>query len=295
MTTRRLLLSVAGAAATAALGGSADRRRRSTVDIPRAGPPWVGAAVAGAVDTTALVAAVRQQQREAELTAALAGTDAGSVDLAVAALDRRTGHAYSYAGTRQFRTASVVKVDILAALLLKASREGRTLTGAERRSAAAMIRTSDNDAASTLWRRTGGIASTARAVGLTATRQGTDGDWGETLTTAEDRVRLLGDLAGPHGSVPDGTYVLDLMASVADDQNWGVSAAAGAGERTALKNGWYPTSGGWILNSVGRVTGADTDLLIAVLSRGHPSYAAGIRAVEGIAARVRAAVCGEDP
>jgi beta-lactamase class A len=300
MTTRRLLLSVAGAGALATTGalaragapagftGRAGRRHLSTVDQPRR----FGAPVAAAADPATLVAEARWQQRVSALTAALA---AEPVALAVAALDRRTGRAYGYAGTTQFRTASIVKVDILATLLHKASREGRTLSTSEQRLAAAMIRHSDNDAASTLWRRTGGIAATTQVFGLTSTRQGADGDWGETSTTAEDQLRLLAHLADPHGAVPNGAYVLDLMATVADDQNWGVSAAAAPGEHTALKNGWYPTSDGWILNSIGRITGAATDLLIAVLTRGHRSYTPGIRAVEGIAARTRAVVGGEDP
>ena len=126
--------------------------------------------------------------------------------------------------------------------------------------------------------------------GLTSTRQGPDGDWGETLTTAEDQIRLLTRLAD--GAVPGGDYALDLMADVASDQDWGISAAARDGERTALKNGWYPLSSGWIVNSLGRITDADSDLLIVILSRGHSSYTSGIRTVEEIATLVRQAIDG---
>ena len=260
----------------------------STVEI--AAPRWIGGPVAQA--QAAVRQEIEQQQREAALTARLAQIDGGSVDLAVAVLDRRTGRTYSYAGTKQFRTASIVKVDILATLLLQANRAGRSLTSAEKSLAATMIKSSDNDAASALWRRTGGISATMSTFGLTSTRQGSDGDWGETMTTAEDQVRLLAQLADPAGAVPGGSYVLDLMSAVVSDQDWGVSAAAHAGEKTALKNGWYPVSGGWILNSVGRITDADSDLLIVVLSRGHSSYATGIRTVEQVAAHIREAVGG---
>jgi beta-lactamase class A len=239
-----------------------------------------------------LVAAAQRSQREAALSARLGQIDAGSADVAVAVLDRRTGTGYRYSSTRQFQTASIVKVDILATLLLQARRAGRSLAAADRSLATAMIGRSDNDAASTLWRRTGGIAWSSVTFGLTSTRPGTDGDWGETMTTADDQLRLLAHLAEPAGAVPDGAYVLDLMADVATDQDWGVSAAAGAGEQTALKNGWLPVSGRWIINSLGRITDADTDLLIVVLSRGHASFAAGVRTVEQIARLVRATVGG---
>ncbi|GIJ55497.1 hypothetical protein Vau01_030130 [Virgisporangium aurantiacum] len=293
----RLLMSVvAGAAAMAGLVGSvappvparALRTPVSTVEI--AAPRWIGEPVARARE--AVRQELEQQQREAALTARLAQLDGGSVDLAVAVLDRRTGRAYSYAATKQFRTASIVKVDILATLLLQANRAGRSLTSAEKSLAATMIRNSDNDAASALWRRTGGISATLSTFGLTSTRQGSDGDWGETTTTAEDQLRLLAQLADPAGAVPGGSYVLDLMSAVVADQDWGVSAAAHAGERTAVKNGWYPVSGGWILNSLGRITDADSDLLVVVLSRGHSAYASGIRTVEQVAALVRETVGG---
>lgn len=256
----------------------------STVDAEAT--RWVGAAVGRHGLRQPLAEQALRQYREAALTARLAGVDAGPVDLAVAAFDRRTGRAYGYAGTTRFRTASIVKVDILATLLVQAAAKGRALTAAEHRLATAMIRISDNDAASTLWRRTGGIAT----LGLSSTREGSGGDWGETVTTADDQLRVLRDLAD--GAVPGGGYVLDLMAGVASGQNWGVSAAARQGERTALKNGWYPVSGGWILNSMGRVTDGDTDLLLVVLSDGHGSYPSGVRAVEEVAAAVREAFDG---
>lgn len=289
---RLVLAAVATTAATAGLVGSLapapvdEPPRPSTMEQP-APARWLGEPLATAqrVIQQQIQSKVRQRQRDALLTASLAGKDIG-----VAVLDRRTGHTYTYNGTKQFRTASIVKVDILATLLLQANRAGRSLSGTEQSLASAMIKHSDNDAASTLWRRTGGIANSMSTFGLTSTRQGSDGDWGETMTTAEDQVRLLRKLAD--NAVPGSDYILDLMAGVASDQDWGVSAAAKPGERTALKNGWYPQANGWIVNSLGRITDADSDLLIVVLSRGNSSYAAGIRSVEQVAAQIRATIDG---
>jgi beta-lactamase class A len=296
MIARRLLLSamavttaVAGLVASVAPVRTYPSPQPSTMEQPAA-VQWIGDAVATARHTIQQQAEqtaeqiAQQQQREAALTARLLARDK-DIDLAVAVLDRHTGTTYAYAGTTRFRTASIVKVDILATLLLQANRAGRSLTSSEQQLAAAMIKRSDNEATSTLWRRTGGITMSMSTFGLTSTRPGADGDWGETTTTAADQLNLLTRLAD--GAIPGGDYVLDLMANVASDQDWGISAAAKQGERTALKNGWYPLASGWIINSLGRITDIDSDLLIVILSGGHTSYSSGVHAVEEVAALVR--------
>jgi len=212
--------------------------------------------------------------------------------VAVSAVAHRTGRSYSYQGNLPFQTASVVKVQIVAALLLQAQRAGRGLTGAERALAEAMITASDNAAGSALWRAVGDVAGMADAdarLGLADTRPGADGWWGLTMTTADDQARLLTAIADPGGPLRHelSAYVLDLMARVAPDQAWGVSAAAAAGEPVAVKNGWMPRDdqgGRWTVNSVGRVG----EVTLAVLSEGHANLRAGIDVVEEIARNVRA-------
>ncbi|WP_050993659.1 serine hydrolase [Streptomyces violaceusniger] len=76
---------------------------------------------------------------------------------------------------------------ILAARLLRAEDEGRPLTAQERSHAAVMIEQSDNGAATALWQTIGGAAGLDAAhqrLGLTATRAGSGGNWGVTMTTA---------------------------------------------------------------------------------------------------------------
>src|SRR5215831_18447222 len=59
------------------------------------------------------------QQRQAVLLAALTALDtATTVDFAVSIVDHKTGTTFSYEGDQSFDTASVVKVEILASLLL---------------------------------------------------------------------------------------------------------------------------------------------------------------------------------
>ncbi len=207
-------------------------------------------------------------------------------EFSVAVLDRKTGERYSYRGSERYETASVVKVQVLACLLLTAQDDERDLTANERSLAERMIRASDNDATTALYDRLGrvsGISGCNKRLGLTRTK--VNGAWGLTRTTVDDQVKLLAELTDTKGPLDAGSrkIAFDLMSTVQQDQDWGVPAVAAQGETFTVKNGWLPRStegGRWIINSVGRVTGDDVDVSIAVLSHDHASMAGGISVVE---------------
>ncbi|MEV6304222.1 transglycosylase domain-containing protein [Actinoplanes sp. NPDC051861] len=232
-------------------------------------------------------------ERVRRLDAALDEYAAGVPEFSVSVADRRTGKRYSYRGGRRQETASIVKVELLAALLLKAQDEGRELTKAEAKRVRKMILASDNDAATKTYGKVGGksgLRDAGSRLGLTGTKP--DEQWGLTTTTADDQIRMLTALTDPGSPLDQDSreLALQLMSSVNADQNWGVSAAALEGERTALKNGWVSRSSDanrWIVNSVGRVSGEDTDTLVAVLSQGHRDKPDGIEVVEQVAAMTR--------
>ncbi|OEJ27751.1 hypothetical protein BGM19_08910 [Streptomyces agglomeratus] len=219
------------------------------------------------------------------------------MDLSYAVSEAGSGRCAVH-GQRSFAAASVVKVGILAALLLRSARdEGRAPGPAERAYAEAMIRRSDNDAASALWAAVGGAAGLDAALArLGLTETAADRAWGRTRTTARDQVTLLGAVFGPGNGVLDEdarTYIRTLMGQVVAGQDWGVSAA---GSGAALKNGWMPldATGLWAVHSVGRVRVADgRRLLIAVLSEGHATKEAGIAVVEDVAREVAAGFGGD--
>ena len=205
--------------------------------------------------------------------------------MSVAVLDRISG-ARLASGTKRFATASIVKVDILAALLLSDA----TLTGSRRDLATSMITVSDNDAASRLFDVIGGVrglTAANRVLGLRETAPAAA--WGETTTTAADQIRLLAAITNGKGplSEPARRLVLELMRDVVDEQSWGVSAAAKPpGSGVWVKNGWVPVgddAGRWIVNSIGRIVEKGHDWLVAVLSDHHPSQDKGIAAVENAA------------
>ncbi|MCX5065828.1 serine hydrolase [Micromonospora lupini] len=223
--------------------------------------------------------------------------------LAVAARDRQ-GTAAVTAGARRFETASVVKVNILAALLLRQSPPGRALSADTRRLAEKMIVSSDNDAAIALWQRidgSRGLAAANRALGLRETKPSSH--WGITTTTADDQLRLLTALTSPTGPLTpqDRTFIMGLMKKVIPEQRWGVTAAREPDTRSYyVKNGWDTVDvdgGRWLVNSIGRIVEARHDWLIAVLSDHHVSQKEGIRVVERAAMYVlkelRAATAGD--
>lgn len=218
---------------------------------------------------------------------------ATDANFSVAVLNLETGETAAY-GDGAFDTASIVKVDILAALLYQAQQDGRSLTASEQNLATAMIERSDNPSATALFNAIGGEAGLGAfntTIGLTDTAIGSNGYWGLTQTTTADQIRLLKVVFGSD-SVLTGesqAYLKSLMSNVVDAQNFGVSAAADDPEDAALKVGYLQRSatGLWDVNSIGEIeVGGDT-YLVAVLSEDNSSFEAGVELVDQVA---RAAV-----
>jgi Beta-lactamase enzyme family len=235
----------------------------------------------------------------ASVTEYLAGRQ-GTVLAAV--YDVATGQTWRLGTGAAQDEASVVKLDILEALLARGGNGG--LPATQSTLARSMIEDSDNDAATSLWDAAGG------ATGLTAynVRAGLTGTvpspcvtcagfpwpgWGLTSTVPDDQLTLLKQLVVPGTSpllsLTERAYALSLLENVIPGQAWGVSGGVPAGVQVALKNGWLPLNEGgtdWQINSVGWVCGDGRDYLIAVLSTGSPTEQYGIDTVSGLSAHV---------
>ena len=216
--------------------------------------------------------------------------------LAVVVSDLTSGRTSAYGDAdHAFATASVVKVDILATLLLQ--KQGK-LTSGQKEVAGRMIRQSSNGAASTLWKAIGrekGLAAANATFGLTETTGGTKGRWGATTTTTPDQLRLLQVVFTDDSPLsPDSrAYLQSLMGGVATDQDWGVSAADSRGDTHAfVKNGWLPRAGGWVVTSVGKVEHEGHPLLVVALSDGGGTQKKGVSAVELVATHAAQDVVG---
>jgi hypothetical protein len=220
------------------------------------------------------------------LTDQIDALDTGGASLSVAVLDLADGRTaqYNVESGHTYDTASIVKIDILATLLLQAQDDGRRLTSQEKAYAVPMVTDSDNDAATALWGIVGGsdgLDAANERLGLTGTTAGINGLWGLTQTTATDQVKLLSDVFGKSSALTSASrsYIRGLMSGISEDQSWGVSAA---GDATGLKNGWLQRSetGLWDITSIGDVTVEGDPCLLAVLSKGNAGEDTGISLVE---------------
>jgi hypothetical protein len=207
----------------------------------------------------------------------------------VALFDRATGQTYLVSdGTATQYTASIVKADILATLLLQSQHSGVSLSAADQGLATEMIEASDDDAATSLWNlagAAGGVAAANVTLGLSHTTPGQGGYWGLTSTTVGDQLTLLTDLSTADSPLTGRSraYELGLMANIDADQRWGVPTAASPGTLFEVKNGWLPDPQLWVINSIGAVRHDGQQLLMAVLSNHQPTEAAGISEDEAAA------------
>ena len=233
-----------------------------------------------------------RQLRELSPTAAdVAMERRGYVGVAVYNLD--DGALYSFQGPRAFAMYSTAKVPIMLAVLDRAVREDRRVTLREQRLITAMITTSDNNAATTLYVDIGGakaVNSYLRQIGINNTHMD-PGSWGYSTTTAQDMARLMAKLGNCTILVERlCNYGIATMQQVVRSQHWGVSAGVPSAASVALKNGWFPSNGGWGVNSIGLVRSGGKHYAIAALTSPSPSMDYGIQTIERISTEVYASL-----
>ncbi|MFJ6898603.1 serine hydrolase [Streptomyces hokutonensis] len=305
---RRRPLLYTALATVAVVGGTAAgtvyvKAQAHSGTVSSAAAPSASASVAASGSREATVEPVTQPavDYDALLAKAMkAVTPAGHQKVSVAVLDVDSGESATY-GSAAYDTASIVKVDILAALLLQAQDADRQLTATEKSYATTMIENSDNNSATALWNIIGtadGLDAANKTFGLTGTKGGDGPLWGLTQTTAADQLTLLQQVFGDDSKLSPASksYLQGLMGKIEADQQWGVSAAAD-GSKWRLKNGWLArsTTGLWDVNSIGRVTAPDGhEYLIAVLSKGSTTQNKGITLIEAAAKAGVAAFAASD-
>ncbi|GAA1580700.1 serine hydrolase [Actinoplanes couchii] len=270
-----------GSGGTGSLAGSF-----SDVPAAKASPTPTG-------PTPEELAAIERAKRVKTLDAALKKYAADKPEFSVAVFDKKTGETYAFRGDEKYETASIVKVQVLACLLMTAQDDDRKVTSSEKALADKMIRYSDNAATTSLFGKIGrytGLSACNKRLGLTQTK--VSSSWGLTRTTVKDQVKLLAAIEDEKGELNETSraYAHKLMTTVATDQDWGVPAVAGEDEDAAVKNGWLQRSTEknlWIINTVGQVTGDETDVSIAVLSHTNKTMTSGISMVERVAKLTR--------
>ena len=156
-------------------------------------------------------------------------------------------------------TASTIKLAMVVDLLTRQRAGSLTLTDDDNRLIAAMLHSSDDDAADTLWSRYGGADHQAYnndfpAYGMTDLRpqrgySTTFPYWGFQKTTPDDLDRLINYTLTRLDSA-DAASIVTQLEHVDANQQWGVW---GAGPEMAPgnKDGWSLEDSGWVVNTVG--------------------------------------------
>lgn len=240
--------------------------------------------------------ACRPDPFTAEVAAVLDGAGAARHHLTVAVVDDRTGCRYHYRRGQRVTTASVVKVEIMAGVLLRAQRAGRDLTARERDLIKPMIVRSDDATASTLWSGLGGEPGMERVgadLGLASTDEVAP-LWGLSSTTAEDQAEFVERLVQGPGPLDERSRdrAWGFLTAIVPGQRWGVRAGVPAEWTVGHKNGFAgSTCCGWRVNSVGYAADpAGGGYSIAILSDGWRNLREGIPLVEAAARVVAAAL-----
>ncbi|SER99217.1 MULTISPECIES: class A beta-lactamase-related serine hydrolase [Lentzea] len=189
--------------------------------------------------------------------------------------DRKTGVVWrnEHAGDLTW-TASTIKLAMVVNLLERHRAGKITLSAGDRTLMSAMLHTSDDDAADSLWKKYNGTTFNAAFAkyGMTdlVPQKGYSSTfpyWGFEKCTANDLDRLMNHVLD---AVPaaDRDYIVGQMRDVGPVQQWGVW-----GPDSGAKNGWSEEDGGWVMNSVGFV-GKDERYTLAIMNdlRGEGAY-----------------------
>jgi beta-lactamase class A len=211
-----------------------------------------------------------------------------------AVYDTRTHCWYHLHRTVRITTASVIKAQVLGAVLLRAQGEGRGLDGWERHRVHPMIEYSLNDPyVSDLYEEVGGVAgmnSFDRRMGATHTTNTLE--YGATVTTALDRTRIALKMlhgGGPLHRAARRTAWHYMAHVVTPTQRWGITAGVPADWRVALKNGFYPIPGiaRWRVGSTGfaRSPGGHGGYAVTIMTDRNATQHQGIRLVERVSRR----------
>jgi len=298
--------AAAGAVGAGATSGGATGAGAAVVTSGASSAPAGGTSASSPAPSTAPSASASgasaplDARRHSDPLAGAAGYLTQRDGMVLAAVyDVRTGQTWRLGDGPPQDEASVVKLDILQALL---AQWPGGLPPSEQSLATRMIEDSDNDSATSLWYAAGGASGVAAynaRAGLTLTTPSSCvvcagfawPGWGLTNTVPADQLALLKALVepGPLLTPAARQYALSLLENVAPDQAWGVSGGVPAGVTVALKDGWLPLNDDqtdWQINSVGWVSGDGRDYLIAVLSTGNPDEQYGIDTINELSALV---------
>jgi hypothetical protein len=208
--------------------------------------------------------------------------------------DRQTGASHRNADAGELVwTASTIKLAMVVDLLTRQRAGTVTLSPADQTLMAAMMHSSDDDAADTLWARYSGPDHQAfnadfPRYGMTDLQpqrgfSATFPYWGFQKSTADDLDRLV-NYALTSLEPAQTAAIVSEMQNVAPNQQWGVWGA-GPAMSPGNKDGWSLEQGGWVVNSVG-FAGPGQRFTLAIMNSlgGEGGYDDGVETTTRLAA-----------
>jgi hypothetical protein len=271
----------------------------TTTPSPTAVPsaiPTTPAPSPTAAATPVAVEVVRALADRFPEAATLLGETKARSGVAVIAPDHRR---YAGGDDGTFALASVAKVPIMVATLQRAHLQKRALTSSERGLLEHMITISSNDSTDTLWSSLGGgvgVDELLAPLGVTGIEYAPDHQWGDTRATPSAIAELLAMLVEDDSPLDADSRAeaLGLMQSVVADQRWGASAGVdlvlGSDATLAIKDGWYPETTGWLLNSAAIISvhsnGTVAHHVLVILTDGAETQTDGVREIETLATAI---------
>jgi hypothetical protein len=199
-------------------------------------------------------------------------------------IDER-GRLHGHRAAVQYSSASLVKAMLLVAYLNRSDVRRRRLHRADRRLLGPMIRVSDNDAATAVYRRVGaaGLIRLAHRAGMR--RFIAYPVWGGCQVTARDQARFFfrirSLLPSRHRS-----YGLGLLRRIVSYERWGIPPGSPSGWRPYFKGGWFRDPDGWRVHQAALLRRGDRHISIAVLTRGSPTLNYGAATITGVTSRL---------
>jgi hypothetical protein len=185
----------------------------------------------------------------------------------------------------RYVSASVVKAMLLVAYLDRLAHDRRPLTPSHAALLDAMIRFSDNSAASALYTHVGRAGLYRLAARAKMRDFDVSGSWATAQITAADQARFFAQLDALTPAEYR-AYARQLLSSVVRSQAWGIARASRPRWLTFFKGGWRETTRGQLVHQVALLESGRRSLSIAVLTDGNPSQRYGRATVRGIAARL---------
>jgi Beta-lactamase enzyme family len=184
-----------------------------------------------------------------------------------------------------YHSASVVKAMLLVSYLNHLAESGEPLPADHEAYLEAMIRISDNDAATAIYAHVGDKGLTELATEAQMTGFRVSGSWGSAHVTAADQARFfaaLDELTAPEYR----DYARALLSSISSEQSWGIPEVSRPEWQTFFKGGWLTQRNGSLVHQVARLEQGERTMAIAVLTDGSPSDEYGRETIQGIAARL---------